>query len=64
MLDYNVALTEYVADAILQERIREAEARRRVLRDRKQRRRERRLRHRGVDGATLQLDQLMAARRI
>jgi hypothetical protein len=64
MLDYNVALAEYVADAILQERIREAEARRRVLRDRKLRRRERRLRHRGTDGATLQLDQLMAARRI
>ncbi len=63
MLDYNVALTEYVADAILRERIREAEARRRVVRDRKLRR-ERRQLHRGVDGATLQIDQLMAARRI
>ena len=64
MLDYNVALAEYVADAILRERIREAETRRRVVRDRKLRRRERRLRHRDGDTATLLLDQLMAARRI
>ncbi len=64
MLDYNVALTEYVADAILRERIREAETRRRVVRERKARRQERRLRHRDGGTTTLLLDQLMAARRI
>lgn len=63
MLDYNVALAEYVSEALLQERIREAERRRRGVWERRRVCRERVVRRNGSE-PTLRVDEMLAARRI